>query len=161
MKLLFIYLLLLLAPKTKSDFVKPSSKSKFFVVTKASKIKWQSGAPDGKGAAGIDYELEIKFTKDMEGYFKMMWIGDLYIDTKFRNPDKSLDYNHFKKGDIIKIYGTEMTRLPNNPYFLGQKNKTQPPFKYTGVAMLEYVINSKTYCYTIAAWNEEKTVNGI
>ena len=162
MKLFFIYLLILLAPKTKSDFVKPSSKSKFFEIVKTSKVKWQSGAPGGEGgAAGIDYEVEIKFTKDFDGYFKMMWVGDLYLDTKFKNPDKVNDYNHFKKGEIVKIYGTEMTRIPNKPYFLGQKNKTQPPFKYEGVAMIEYVYNLKTYCYVIKAWNEEKRVDGI
>ncbi len=108
MKLLFIYLLLLIAPKTKSDFVKPSYKSKFFTMVKSTKTKWVSGAPNGKGGAGIDYDFEINFTKNFDGYIKMIWVGNIYLDTKYRNTDSIKDYNHFKKGTNVTIYGSEI-----------------------------------------------------
>ena len=161
MKLLLIYLLLLIAPKTKSDFVKPSYKSKFFSVVKSTKTKWQSGAPEGKGGAGIDYDFEINFTKDFDGFIKMIWVGNMYLDSKFRYPESIKDFNHFKKGQKIKVYGTEMTRMPNNPYFLSNKKKIDPPYKYDGVAMIEYVYNNKTYCYVVKNWTEEKKIDGI
>jgi hypothetical protein len=158
MKLLFIYLLLLLAPKTKSDFVKPSYKNKFFTLVKSTKAKWVSGAPEGKGGAGIDYDFEINFTKDFDGYIKMIWVGNMYLDTKYRNTDSIKDYNHFKKGTNVTIYGSEIIR---SSYINNTKRTTDPPFKYDGVAMIEYVYKNKTYCYVVKNWSEEKKIDGI
>lgn len=156
-----LLLLLFISAKTKSDFVKPSLKSKFFSVSKSSKIGWQSGMPGGRGGAGISYEFEIKMTKDFNGYFKMLWIGNKYYQIKFRNPEQIKDYNHFKKDDIIKIYAEEITSKNGMPFKSEEKNFTDPPFKYEGVALLEYSYGTKIYSVIIKSWTEKKQVDGI
>lgn len=156
-----VLVLFLLSAKTKSDYVKPSSKSKFFVLQTAKKVKWQSGAPEGKGGAGVDYELTLKFTKNYDGYFKMIWIANKYYAVKYKNQATIKDYNHFKKDQVITIYASEVVRSGADMYKQEGKNITDPPFQYDGVALLEYEYHGKTYSMVIKSWTEEKKVDGI
>lgn len=156
---LFIVLLSLFSfKKTKTDVMKPSYTSKVFTLQKATKIAWRSGAPNGEGGAGIDYEFTIHFTKTYNGYLKMLWVDKKYFALKQRNGEPIP--TQIAAGTTITVYATEMTSYPPSGRIPVQKNTTDPPYPYKGVAMIEYEYKNKTYCIVVREWNEEKKVNG-
>lgn len=143
-----------------SSFKKPSFKSAYFTLVRAEKIPWKSGAPDGKGGAGISYNVILTFKKDFVGYFNIIWIGRHYYTVKVMKNEAIPNLNSFKAGETITIQATEFTNYP-----IGEKplikNNTDPPFEYTGAALLEYVSGSTTHCFTIKNFVDGKPSLGI
>ena len=150
--------LITLAPAT--SFKKLSFKSTYFTLVRAEKIPWKGGAPEGKGGAGISYNVLLTFKKDFNGYFNIIWIGRHYYTVKVIKNEPIPNLSSFKAGETITIQATEFTNYP-----IGEKplikNNTDPPFEYNGAALLEYVSGSTTYCFVIKNFVDGKSSLGI
>jgi hypothetical protein len=120
----------------------------YFRVTTATSQGWSGGAY-GSGS-GIKYVFDVSFKADVKLKFDTVWIaggnGLVFRPMQAVGVDSA-----FKKGNTFTLYADQ--------YFPGEidryKGKTpdkatsNPPVNYIGKALIRYIVNNKTYYYTV------------
>lgn len=140
-----------------------SSKSAYFSLIKATKQEWISGAPGGKGGAGVNYLYYLLVKKSFSGYFSIVWVGNDFFSSASTKLNAAVPDDNYRKNDTILVKAVRYTIMPsfNKPGMAAPiHNNTDPPVPYKGASLLEYTIGTKTSYFVVKTLHKLEKVEG-